>query len=86
MGGDRTGISKNSLKACLLSAYNSFSSKEEEGNSINRVLSSEIDKEVEEIFKYLSTSEGESLSLKDFVNAITSDGDFSVENVEYFDK
>ncbi len=92
MGGEkeRNGnsvITKKSLVDNLMKTYSFFSSIDNfPGDMKGAGLSkSMLEEEADEILKYLSTSSSDSLSLKDFVNAISLEtGSFSSLENRFF--
>ena len=85
MGGTEKGISRQNLEKTIQSALKfysdpgSFMLSEDEIN-----FPKQIKEEIDEIFKFISTENSEYLSLKDFVNAMTSCKGFPVEDFSLF--
>ena len=68
-GGTKNGLSKENLKKCLRFAYETL-------NGNDSVDSRTIENEVNELVEYLSSENEEEISLKDFVNVMTSNTPF----------
>lgn len=85
MGGNETGIPKDKLKLCFSIVYQLYNAPEQFGNG--DIKSSDlnyVNNEVDEVMMYLSTSPGENLSIKDFINAMSSNTAVPFENIELF--
>lgn len=77
MGGTEQGLSKTELKKCLTQAYQALASPEKYLNGEPQNANNDIiDTEVNEIIEFLSEENDQFLSIKDFVNAMTSNTPF----------
>jgi hypothetical protein len=95
MGGTQNGISRENLKKCLIISYKFVNDSknfliEEIGNAKYNTNSSNLKEnhlnlEVDEIMQYLCTSEKDTITLKEFINAMTCIGGFPNEDLSFFD-